>query len=87
MEICHQLLQHNFTSAGLIGSKTKWARFKKRLHTLDHSFEQINRIISPIGDPSFGKSPYEIAIGVASVLLKNRKTIKLTQKLNIREAS
>ena len=87
LEICHQLLQHNFTSAGLIGSKTKWARFKKRLHTLNHSFEQINKITSPIGDPSFGKSPYEIAIGVASVLLKNRKTIKLTQKLNIREAS
>jgi len=78
LEICHQLLQHNFATAGLIGSKTKWARFKKRLNELNYTFEQINRIICPIGEPSFGKSPYEIAIGVASMLLeKKEKNIKL----------
>ena len=77
LEICHQLLQHNFATAGLIGSKTKWARFKKRLNELNYTFEQINRIICPIGEPSFGKSPYEIAIGVASMLLDKEKNIKL----------
>jgi xanthine dehydrogenase accessory factor len=80
LEICHQLLQQNFASAGLIGSKTKWARFKKRLNGLGYTFEQINRIICPIGDPSFGKFPYEIAIGVASLLLDKKKTITLTKE-------
>ena len=80
LEICHQLLQHNFATAGLIGSKTKWARFKKRLNELNYTFEQINRIICPIGEPSFGKSPYEIAIGVASMLLDKEKNIKLIKE-------
>ncbi|MDE2648059.1 MAG: xanthine dehydrogenase accessory protein XdhC [Paracoccaceae bacterium] len=80
LEICHQLLQHNFATAGLIGSKTKWARFKKRLNELNYTFEQINRIICPIGEPSFGKSPYEIAIGVASMLLEKEKNIKLVKE-------
>ena len=80
LEICHQLLQHNFATAGLIGSKTKWARFKKRLNELNYTFEQINRIICPIGEPSFGKSPYEIAIGVASMLLDKEKNIKLKKE-------
>lgn len=81
LEICHQLLQHNFATAGLIGSKTKWARFKKRLNELNYTFEQINRIICPIGEPSFGKSPYEIAIGVASMLLEKEKNIKLVKEV------
>ena len=80
LEICHQLLQHNFATAGLIGSKTKWARFKKRLNELNYTFEQINTIICPIGEPSFGKSPYEIAIGVASMLLDKKKNIKLIKE-------
>lgn len=80
LEICHQLLQHNFATAGLIGSKTKWARFKKRLNELNYTFEQINTIICPIGEPSFGKSPYEIAIGVASMLLDKEKNIKLIKE-------
>ena len=80
LEICHQLLQHNFATAGLIGSKTKWARFKKRLSELNYTFEQINTIICPIGEPSFGKSPYEIAIGVASMLLDKKKNIKLKKE-------
>ena len=80
LEICHQLLQLNFATAGLIGSKTKWARFKKRLNELNYTFEQINTIICPIGEPSFGKSPYEIAIGVASMLLDKKKNIKLIKE-------
>ena len=80
LEICHQSLQHNFATAGLIGSKTKWARFKKRLSELNYTFEQINTIICPIGEPSFGKSPYEIAIGVASMLLDKEKNIKLIKE-------
>ena len=69
LEVCNQLLKQPFLSAGLIGSKTKWVRFKKRLGELGYKSEQIHRIVCPIGDPSLGKSPYEIAIGVANMLL------------------
>ncbi|MFY0597751.1 MAG: xanthine dehydrogenase accessory protein XdhC [Cognatishimia sp.] len=67
--LCHHLLQHDFAFAGLIGSKTKWARFQKRLTELGHAADQISRITCPIGDPSLGKHPQMIAIGVAAKLL------------------
>ncbi|MGA9433987.1 MAG: xanthine dehydrogenase accessory protein XdhC [Roseobacter sp.] len=69
LELCHQLLRHGFTFAGLIGSATKWARFKSRLCALGHSNDAILRITCPIGDPRLGKHPHQIAIGVAHNLL------------------
>ena len=74
-ELCHQLLSHNFAFAGLIGSKSKWARFRNRLAALGHSDEQIARITCPIGDPRLGKHPQAIAIGVGSALLNASKTL------------
>lgn len=71
LELCHQLLQHGFTSAGLIGSATKWARFKSRLSALGHSGALVERITCPIGDPSLGKHPHVIALGVATDLLRH----------------
>jgi len=70
LEICHALLSHGFLSAGLIGSATKWARFKKKLINLGHSQTEISGITCPIGMPELGKSPEAIAIGVAAELLK-----------------
>ncbi|MCV2876510.1 xanthine dehydrogenase accessory protein XdhC [Rhodobacteraceae bacterium XHP0102] len=69
LEICHALLGHEFGSVGLIGSATKWARFKGRLSALGHSHAQISRISCPIGDISLGKHPQAIALGVATALL------------------
>lgn len=69
LELCHRLLSHGFQSAGLIGSKTKWSRFQKRLVDLGHSPEAIGRITCPIGQPEFGKHPHAIAVGVAGQLL------------------
>ena len=69
LEICHQLLSHGFSQAGLIGSKTKWARFRKRLDELGHDHAQILRIRCPIGQPQLGKHPQAIAVGVAASLL------------------
>ena len=54
------------TSRGLIGSATKWARFRKRLAALGHATAQISRIACPIGDPALGKHPQAIAVGVAA---------------------
>ena len=71
--LCHALLQRGFGSVGLIGSVTKWARFRKRLSALGHTSDQIERITCPIGDPALGKQPHMIAIGVAHQLLMRRK--------------
>lgn len=69
LEICHQLLGHGFAGAGLIGSASKWARFRKRLGQLGHADAQISRIRCPIGRPELGKHPQAIAVGVAAGLL------------------
>ncbi|WP_209426220.1 xanthine dehydrogenase accessory protein XdhC [Pararhodobacter sp. SW119] len=70
LDLCHRLLGHGFTGAGLIGSASKWARFRSRLKALGHTDAQIARIRCPIGDPSLGKHPQAIAVGVAAALLK-----------------
>lgn len=70
LELCNRLLTHGFGFAGLIGSATKWARFRSRLAALGHPPERIARITCPIGDPALGKHPQMIAIGVAAQLLR-----------------
>ena len=74
LELCHQLLRHGFRGAGLIGSQTKWARFRSRLRQLGHDEARIARIACPIGDPSLGKHPQAIAVGVAAALLRMERT-------------
>jgi xanthine dehydrogenase accessory factor len=72
LELCHALLVRGFRSCGLIGSATKWARFRGRLASLGQSPSDIARIVCPIGDPALGKHPQAIAIGVAAALLRHR---------------
>ncbi len=71
--LCHALLGHGFRWAGLIGSDTKWARFRSRLATLGHEDAQIAGICCPIGRKHLGKHPQAIAIGVAAHLLDHEK--------------
>ncbi len=70
LELCHAILSHRFGFAGVIGSKTKWARFRKRLAALGHGAAQIDRIHCPIGQKDLGKHPQAIAVGVAAELLR-----------------
>ena len=77
LDLCHRLLNHGFQSLGLIGSATKWARFRSRLAALGHAPEAIARINCPIGDPALGKHPQAIAISVAASLL--RPTVALSR--------
>ncbi len=70
LDLCHRLLLHGFGSAGLIGSATKWARFRSRLAALGHDGQTIARIQCPIGEPALGKHPQQIAIGVAVAFLR-----------------
>lgn len=69
LALCNALLGQKFAFAGVIGSTTKWARFRNRLAALGHGPATIDRITCPIGDPSLGKHPQMIAIGVAAALL------------------
>lgn len=69
LELCHRLLGHGFAACGLIGSGSKWARFRSRLGALGHSSAQISRIQCPIGDPALGKHPQAIAISTAAAML------------------
>ncbi len=71
LDLCHRLLNHGFSACGLIGSATKWARFRSRLAALGHAPGDIARIRCPIGDPGLGKHPQAIAIGVAADILSH----------------
>ncbi|WP_406645384.1 xanthine dehydrogenase accessory protein XdhC [Aliisedimentitalea scapharcae] len=70
LELCHQALLRGFSFAGVIGSKTKWARFRSRLAALGHCPMTVDTLTCPIGDPSLGKHPQQIAIGVAAQMLR-----------------
>ena len=83
LELCHRLLSHGFASCGLIGSATKWARFRSRLGALGHGAAEIGRITCPIGNPALGKHPQAIALGVAAQLLAQRPHVDTLEKRSI----
>lgn len=80
LALCHGLLRHGFARCGLIGSATKWARFKSRLGALGHSSQAIAGIDCPIGDPSLGKHPQAIAVGVARQFLSRPARGQIREK-------
>jgi xanthine dehydrogenase accessory factor len=67
--LCDAALRRGFARCGVIGSATKWARFRARLAALGHQNADIARIDCPIGDPALGKHPQAIAIGVAARMM------------------
>ena len=75
LELCHRLLNRGFRSCGLIGSATKWGRFRSRLRALGHEAAEVGRIRCPIGDPSRGKHPQAIAVGVVAEMLRSPKVM------------
>lgn len=72
LALCDALLRRDTGTVGLIGSATKWARFRRRLTAMGHNDGAICRITCPIGDPKLGKHPQAIAIGVAARLLSDK---------------
>ena len=76
LELCHRLLGRGFRWLGLIGSATKWARFRSHLAALGHRHVEIARITSPIGDVALGKHPQAIAVGVTVQLLKQQHQVE-----------
>lgn len=55
---------------GLIGSKTKWARFRQRLEARGVTAGQLQRVQCPMGVEIGGKSPQEVAVSIAAGLLQ-----------------
>lgn len=55
---------------GLIGSRTKWAKFRHRLAARGHGAERLATVRCPLGLPEVqGKLPLEIAIAVAGEVI------------------
>lgn len=69
LALCDAGLRRGFASLGLIGSSTKWKRFRSRLRQMGHGEAAISRIVCPIGEKALGKHPQAIAVGVAHSLL------------------
>jgi xanthine dehydrogenase accessory factor len=70
--LCSAILHRDdFAWAGLIGSKSKAARFRSRLARAHHAAEAIARLVCPIGLTGIdSKWPAAIAVGVAAELLR-----------------
>jgi ABC-type multidrug transport system ATPase subunit len=68
LELCHALLATASPAAGLIGSATKWARFRRGCARWAIPMPR-SRIRCPIGQKALGKHPQAIAVGVAAELL------------------
>jgi xanthine dehydrogenase accessory factor len=74
LRITEAILRRNdFGFFGLIGSKTKKARFIHRLQDRGVSQEAIDRMTCPIGVPGIeGKEPEVIAMAVVAQLLQQK---------------
>lgn len=58
-------------SIGLIGSRSKWARFRARLGDAGHDDAALARVTTPIGLPEItGKQPATIAVSAAAGILR-----------------
>ncbi|WP_223622779.1 xanthine dehydrogenase accessory protein XdhC [Microbacterium sp. EST19A] len=65
------LRSDDVASIGLIGSSSKWSRFRKKLDELGHGEDDLARVITPIGVPEVpGKQPAVIAVSVAARMLQ-----------------
>ena len=86
LSICDSILKkNNFTFIGLIGSKTKKIRFKKRLIEIGHDENSIDKIECPIGIRSIeGKEPDVIAISIIARLLEYKSSSAKIDKKYIR---
>ncbi len=70
-ELCQAALKHGkLRHIGMIGSKTKAERFRKRLVQREFTQEQIDRLVSPVGLSEVpGKLPMEVAVSIAGQLI------------------
>ena len=68
-----QRARHDLPYIGLIGSKSKWARFRHQLEARGFSEAELAQVTCPIGVPGIlGKEPAVIAAAVAAQLMQCR---------------
>ena len=72
LALAHEILKRNdFAWFGLIGSRTKRARFEHRLAERGVAAEALARMVCPIGVPGIaGKEPEVIAVAVVAQMLQ-----------------
>ena len=72
LRIVHAILQRgDFAFLGMIGSRTKRAKFEHRLTELGIAEAELQRLVCPIGLPGIaGKEPVVIAIAAVAQLLQ-----------------
>lgn len=82
-DLCCAILQRNDAAyIGLIGSQTKWQRFRKRLLSKGFAEPQIDQINCPVGLATVpGKRPMEVAVSIAGSVINryHRDQPNLTQ--------
>jgi xanthine dehydrogenase accessory factor len=70
-DLVRALVDRPCAHLGLIGSRTKWARFQSALRAHGLTQAQLDRVVCPIGlDLGDGKAPQEVAISIAAQLLR-----------------
>lgn len=74
-----QVLHTEAKYIGVIGSKNKKAAVDANLHKRGHSWENIARIVSPIGLDLGGRTPEEIAISITAELISVRAGRKIVK--------
>jgi xanthine dehydrogenase accessory factor len=69
--LCDTVLRSSHLGhVGLIGSAAKWSRFRRGLLVEGHAEADVDRIVTPIGDPAIaGKDPATVALSVAARLV------------------
>ena len=73
----------HFAGVGMIGSATKWQRFRKRLLAAGFEEQEIDRIRCPLGEgPATDKQPMAIAIAIVNELLNLTGTEKAGSTLS-----
>lgn len=70
--IVEYCLDKPFKYLGMIGSKTKWEKFKARFRARGLTDEQISRAKSPIGLDIGSETPFEIAVSIVGELIATK---------------
>ncbi len=89
LAVCHALLQRSdFAFLGLIGSKTKRARFLSRLRQAGIADAALQRLTSPVGIGGItGKEPATIAVAAVAQLLQLIEASRQMKQPEATEAS
>ncbi|MCB0365260.1 MAG: xanthine dehydrogenase accessory protein XdhC [Bdellovibrionaceae bacterium] len=69
-KLLKELLARPAAFVGLIGSRTKWARFQQQLMEEGVPAEALKKVSCPVGLDIGGETPQEIAISIAAQLLR-----------------